>query len=309
MNDSRIRSIVCATCDSLLRHRAAAIPPGQFSQPALVFAPHPDDEILGCGGTVSRKIAAGARVGVVFLTDGCHSPKCAGPAEARRIRAAEAHHAAAVLGVLPADICFLDFPDGQLHRHVASASRKVRALLQKYEPAEVFFPYRGDAHPDHRASYLTVRLALQQFRKPLRAYEYPVWFWNRWPWVSQDAFGWRRIPAAIRDMIAFLRLLADMSVCVPIADTLPVKQAALSQYRSQMSRDFVGPGGITLYDFADGEFLRRFFREREYFSVHPTDWKIACPFGIPHASARIEARGSDESCVESFQEHTGSQIL
>jgi hypothetical protein len=37
---------------------------------AVVFAPHPDDETLGCGGTIVRKIRAGARVRLVVMTDG-----------------------------------------------------------------------------------------------------------------------------------------------------------------------------------------------------------------------------------------------
>ena len=38
--------------------------------PAIVFAPHPDDETLGCGGTILKKRSLGAPVEVVFLTDG-----------------------------------------------------------------------------------------------------------------------------------------------------------------------------------------------------------------------------------------------
>src|SRR5207248_577693 len=42
----------------------------ELGRSAIVFAPHQDDEVLGCGGTIVRKLRAGADVTVVFLTDG-----------------------------------------------------------------------------------------------------------------------------------------------------------------------------------------------------------------------------------------------
>src|SRR5262245_42487805 len=70
---------------------------------AVVFAPHQDDEVLGCGGTVVRKLRAGADVTVVFMTDGsaAHGDLIA-PDELTRIRAGEARAACDLLGV-PAD--------------------------------------------------------------------------------------------------------------------------------------------------------------------------------------------------------------
>jgi N-acetylglucosamine malate deacetylase 1 len=38
----------------------------------VVLAPHMDDEVLGCGGTMARQVAAGSDVTVIFLTDGRH---------------------------------------------------------------------------------------------------------------------------------------------------------------------------------------------------------------------------------------------
>jgi hypothetical protein len=44
-----------------------------LGKPAIIFAPHQDDETLGCGGTIIRKKQAGANLQIVFMTDGCRS--------------------------------------------------------------------------------------------------------------------------------------------------------------------------------------------------------------------------------------------
>ena len=81
----------------------------------LVVAPHPDDEVLGCGGSICVHVADGRRVAVAYLTFGengspVHPPEVMGP-----IREAEAREAMRVLGVSEADIHFLRFPDGRLN--------------------------------------------------------------------------------------------------------------------------------------------------------------------------------------------------
>ncbi len=80
----------------------------------LVLAPHPDDESLGCGGTLALLRRAGFTVHVVFITDGTqshpHSPSY--PAERLRdLREAEALEALRELGVSATDTTFLRLPD------------------------------------------------------------------------------------------------------------------------------------------------------------------------------------------------------
>ncbi|NOU73106.1 hypothetical protein GC098_17055 [Paenibacillus sp. LMG 31458] len=96
----------------------------------LVFAPHPDDEILGTAGIIMQAIAAGKRVHVVFFTNGDGYPKAAsyllhkrpeelGPAdylELSRVRQLEAYNAAALIGLSPMDLTFLGYPDAGLDR-------------------------------------------------------------------------------------------------------------------------------------------------------------------------------------------------
>jgi len=75
----------------------------------LVIAPHPDDETLGCGGTLIRHVQLGDRVSAIFLTSGELGLKQMPQEEAWRVRESEAQDAAQVLGL--ADVHFLRCPD------------------------------------------------------------------------------------------------------------------------------------------------------------------------------------------------------
>jgi LmbE family N-acetylglucosaminyl deacetylase len=81
----------------------------------IVFAPHQDDETLGCGGVIRKLINLGNAVLVVFLTDGSTSHARYLPSnELINLRRGEALNACEVLGVQDSFIQFLEFPDGQL---------------------------------------------------------------------------------------------------------------------------------------------------------------------------------------------------
>jgi GlcNAc-PI de-N-acetylase len=87
--------------------------------PTIVFAPHQDDETLGCGGLIALKRSLGLPVKVIFLTNGdaYTGDRDAALANARRD---EALNALAVLNVTPPDVAFWNYPDAQL-RHLRIA--------------------------------------------------------------------------------------------------------------------------------------------------------------------------------------------
>ena len=95
--------------------KLAASKPIRVSRtPAIVFAPHHDDETFGCGGLIALKRQLGVRVKLVFLTDGARSHdrvRTVEPDLLREIRKEEALKAAAALGVDSGDVIFLDIPD------------------------------------------------------------------------------------------------------------------------------------------------------------------------------------------------------
>jgi N-acetylglucosamine malate deacetylase 1 len=140
----------------------------------LVVAPHPDDEAIGCGGTIAQNSAAGDRIVVAFLTSGeCGIPGMA-KAEVARRREGEAVSAAKVLGV--ADLHFLRSPDGRLSSSCAEAVRKLADVLSAERPDIVRVPHPLDGHADHHAAWPLLQKAIHISGAPtpeILAYE--IW--------------------------------------------------------------------------------------------------------------------------------------
>lgn len=115
----------------------------------LVLAPHPDDEIFGCGGSLALYRRQGAEVHVHVLTDGggyAPEPERAAIFAARR---AETDAALALIGIAPAS--FGGFPDRGLGA-LQALGEHVRQLIADYQPDIVLAPSPWEIHPDHLAT-------------------------------------------------------------------------------------------------------------------------------------------------------------
>lgn len=248
--------------------------PGELRRSAIVFAPHPDDETLACGGTIAMKRRSGAAVTVVFLTDGRSSHAHLMPAdELAQLRRQEALAACHRLGVDSEDVLFLDFPDGDLKAYESEAAERVRAILSERQPSEVYVPYRDEPPQDHVAACHAVMRALQNHLMPVTVYDYPVWYWNHWPWTHLRRHGWRATAnAANHTMSAWfgLRMLYLFPYVVDVSDTLADKREALAAHRTQMKRVRPETEWPILADVADGEFLACFMQPFELFRRHET---------------------------------------
>lgn len=144
------------------------LPPGRAedvsARSALVVAPHPDDEILGCGGLVARLAAAGAAVRVLFLTDGGGGVEEVADREAyRRRRREEAARVAEVLGIAGSD--HLDLPDGALDRHLEAIEDGLRRVLLSQRPELLLVPGPLEVSRDHRAAFAAVHRLLAPLRE------------------------------------------------------------------------------------------------------------------------------------------------
>jgi LmbE family N-acetylglucosaminyl deacetylase len=226
---------------------------------ALVFAPHPDDEVLGCGGVIALKTNAGARVKVVVMTDGRASHRALiAEAELVKMRRAEAKEAALQLG-LATDHVFLDFEDQRLEHHRDAACDRVVEIIDQFKPDEIYLPHRRDVISDHTETNRIVRHAVERIRRPVAMLEYPVWLWNSWPWTQGGA---RYATGIVRRMLETMRDIAEITlVCrtrIDVGSVLNRKLAALAAYRSQIQRRNGNPRWQVLSDVAEGEFLRRF---------------------------------------------------
>jgi LmbE family N-acetylglucosaminyl deacetylase len=138
----------------------------------LVVAAHPDDETLGCGGSLLLHRERGDELTVAFLTSGELGLPLP-PEDARRIREEEAAAAGGILGVRAQR--FLRLPDWYLTAHRARAADLLAALVAETAPKLVLAPSKWEAHPDHRAAWAAARDACHQRdpRPVLRGYE--VW--------------------------------------------------------------------------------------------------------------------------------------
>jgi LmbE family N-acetylglucosaminyl deacetylase len=232
----------------------------------LVFAPHPDDEVLGCGGTIALKAAAGADVQIVIMTDGrtFHARFVDAPT-LTRVRRHEALEAATHIGLASAAYTFLDYEDQQLHLHAEQAQRQVLELLRRFNPQQVFVPHRHDRLEDHVATFSIVSSALRTHKGRAALLENPVWLWNSWPWTEdlrQEDPKLVRVQRMLRDGV---ELAFGCSTRVDIRPVLQRKLDALSAYRSQMQRKEDVPDWPILADVSGGAFLARFLTGTEVF--------------------------------------------
>lgn len=241
----------------------------ELARPALVFAPHPDDETLACGGTILRKRQAGAEIKIVFLTDGSAShQQCLPPALLREVRQEEAKTAAQRLGLSADDLFFLDYADGHLSEYPAEAKERVITLLKRFQPEEIFIPYRAEPPQDHATTHQIILAALKSYPRGVIINEYPVWYWYHWPWVGvrqgkrEDTLG--VIFLSLRTALA-AQMPRLFSTAVDIGPVLESKREALAAHRSQMTPLLPGRYWPTLSGVSDGEFLDCFFQSREYF--------------------------------------------
>lgn len=123
----------------------------------LVIAPHPDDEVLGCGGTIAKHVAGGDDVYVAIVTKGCLPLFSPESVEAVRD---ECRRADAYLGVK--ENIFMDFPAAMIEtvpRHELNDA--FIKLVQRIKPDVVYMPHRGDMQLDHK---LTVDAAMVALR-------------------------------------------------------------------------------------------------------------------------------------------------
>lgn len=172
----------------------------------LVFAPHPDDEVLGAGGTIIKKTLSGERVIVCVVTGG----------ESLTPRKTEVENANRFMGVY--ETVFLGFPDLGLdmvpHREFTDA---ISEVIQKHKPDEVYTPHPGDLHTDHKTLTAAVMVALRPKYPhiPARAYTYETLSETGWDFQNpQNCF--------------------SPNVYVDISDTISKKLKALSIHRSQL---------------------------------------------------------------------------
>lgn len=171
----------------------------------LVLAPHPDDEVIGCGGLVAHHLRDRRQVRVIVATDGAQAGEAA-------VRELESRRALASLGE-GASIDFLGIPDRQLDGAVAP---RLREILLEFRPDLILAPAPIEIHPDH--------LALSRAFCEL---------------VQRDETLFADLAVA---RVAFYEVGQPLrpNAIVDISDVAEAKYAAIAEHRSQLTlRDYI----------------------------------------------------------------------
>lgn len=137
----------------------------------IVIAPHPDDEVLGCGGTIAKHSANGDSVYVCVMTKG-YKPLFAD--EMEFIVKDECRNADKLLGVK--ETFFLDFPAAMLEEVLRyKINDAIVERIQHVRPDIVYIPHRGDMQIDHKmivdAAMVALRPKYDHVVKKIYAYE------------------------------------------------------------------------------------------------------------------------------------------
>ncbi|MFE7927555.1 PIG-L deacetylase family protein [Streptomyces sp. NPDC057456] len=202
----------------------------------LVFAPHPDDETLGCGGSIAHHTAMGRNVRIVCLTSGEQGVPGTAPEHAGLLRERETEAAAGKLGVASGNVHFLRLPDGDLDPGDRGQFLSVLRILRHFRPEVVYVPHAADASHDHQQAHLLVCRALEKGASR----SYPDAGPRHWVGTVLGYEVWSAIGAP-----AFFQSLQP-------AET-EAKLSALSCYSTQVKgegeADYAGEGGVALARF------------------------------------------------------------
>lgn len=179
----------------------------------LVIAPHPDDEIIGVGGTIAKRVKSGDEVYVCVVTKGqepIFSKESVG-----KVRE-ECRKADAELGVK--NTIFLDFPAVMLETVPRyQLNGRIAEVIQCIMPHEVYIPHRGDMQLDHQmvvdASMVALRPKYSHVVSRIYAYE------------TLSETGWN-IPNVTNEFIP--------TVYEDISETINKKLSAMNVFKTQL---------------------------------------------------------------------------
>lgn len=196
-----------------------------FGKKNLVLAAHPDDEMLGCGGTLARLRASGASVSILLLGEGPTS-RCGSDTSGIEFVQSDsrlaAQKAAEVLGIT--DVRFLNLPDNRFDElPLLNVVQAIEKAIVDIAPDTVLTHFSGDLNIDHQ---ITCRAASTAFR-PLPG-EKPV-----------TLLGFE-VLSSTEYTPPYVGVAFQPSLYVDISDYLPLKQEALRAYAEEM-RDWPHP--------------------------------------------------------------------
>lgn len=218
----------------------------------LIIAPHMDDEVLGCGGTIAKHVNQGHTVSVCVVANRAYGHKYDDELIAVEKQAVKA--AKEILGYKR--LIFLDLPDEQLDSKLIEVIVPLEALLLEIKPDIVYVNHRGDVNQDHQAVFKAAMVAC----RPISAHQ------------VHKILAYE-IPSSTDQSPPFEEVTFIPNYYVDITPFLEKKIQALSCYQRE-ARLFPhprSPEGISIYAQKRG--MEIGFQAAEAFAVIRDQWK------------------------------------
>ncbi len=225
---------------------------------ALVIAPHADDDVIGCAGTLDVLREGGCEIAVLLLTDSSGGDEPVDdPAAYAATRRAEAVAGLAVLGI--DELAFGDLPDGRLADHVDAAADAIAGALLRHRPELVLAISPLESTADHRAAFA----ALHRVLSPLR--------------------GGTELDDAVRDCRI---LLYDINhpgypdVLVDVSDRMDRIEAAIRAHASQLERHNYLEAALGMRRYRTLSLGPEVTAAEGFRSLRPSDFATSGPAGL-----------------------------
>ncbi len=214
----------------------------------LVIAPHPDDEILGCGGVMAKHIARGDDVYVCVATSSRVE-------KSRELNEYYADKVRDYMGIR--EVVFFDYPTVELSNvNDRDFTGSFNDLVRRIQPNVVYIPFYGDMHTDHKKVADAAMVALRPYSAPFvqAIYAYETLSETGWNYPSEDkAF----IPNVFEDITEYINTkihameLYETKITQPPHPRSAEGIRTLAKYR----------GGTVGYEYAEAFMCLRIIRQ------------------------------------------------
>ncbi|MDO8264858.1 MAG: PIG-L deacetylase family protein [Candidatus Parcubacteria bacterium] len=191
----------------------------------LIIAAHPDDEVLGCGGTIAKYAKAGDKVYCLILNKGKEARSGKKKFSIRKeqsILQEEAERSAKILGI--AEMFFENFPDQKYDAvPLLNIIKAIEKIKEEIKPNIIFTHYAEDLNLDHRITFQAVLTACRPLKQETvkRIYSFEIPSSSEWGIPKRKNYF---VPNVFEDIL----------------DTFPVKVKALESYKSEL-REYPHP--------------------------------------------------------------------
>ena len=120
----------------------------------LVIAPHPDDEVLGMGGTI-KKLSKKNKIILCVVSEGATAQYK--DKKMIKVRRDSCKKTAKILGI--SQTIFLDYPDMRLNLSHLDINKKLEEIIEKYRPEIVYTAPKNDLNLDHQMVFNSTLVA------------------------------------------------------------------------------------------------------------------------------------------------------